>query len=124
MKKLLLIFLVSFLVSGIVGCSNHDNSSNGSSEKISIRGEIKQVVVGHDDKVESIYVEGNKESDTDYEKANIKITEGTVFEQHESMGHSSEYMIGKGIKVEVVFTGEVQESNPVQATAKSIKVID
>jgi hypothetical protein len=121
MKKLLLIFFAVSLVFVALGCSKPDDNSD---EKISIRGEIKQVVLDSNYKIESIYVEGEKESDTNYDKANIKITENTVFLQHESMGHSSEDMMGKGTIVEVIFTGEVKESDPVQATAESIKAVD
>ncbi|MBB6217688.1 hypothetical protein HNQ80_003811 [Anaerosolibacter carboniphilus] len=121
MKKLLFLFLAVSLVLGTLGCSK---ATNVSEKKIGIRGEIKKVVLDSNYKVESIYVEGKKEADTEYDKANIKITEDTIFLQHESMGHSSEDMMGKGSMVEVIFTGEVQESNPVQATAESIKAID
>lgn len=125
MKKLLVVLLTVFLSLGIAGCMNHSSGESGNdNEKISIRGEIKDMVIGSNREIESIYVEGKIEPDTQYDKAVIKLTPETIYKTHESMGHSSKYMIGKGVWVEVVFEGPVAESSPVQATAKSLKALD
>jgi beta-N-acetylhexosaminidase len=125
MKKLLVLFLTVFLTLTITGCMSHSaKDSVNNNEKISIRGEIKKVEMDSNGEFKSIYVEGKIEADTQYDKAVIALTPETVYLTHESMGHSSKHMIGKGVKVEVTFDGPVAESSPVQATAKSLKAID
>jgi beta-N-acetylhexosaminidase len=125
MKKTLLILMTILLSLSIIGCGSHSTSSSeDDTEQISIRGEIKDIVKASNGEIESIYVEGKIEPDTQYDKAVIKLTPETVYKSHESMGHSSKHMIGKGVKVEVTFEGPVAESSPVQATAKSLKAID
>lgn len=114
------IFFVIFTLI-LVGC----NQSLGKNEenRIGIRGEIKQIAWNDDKEISHLYVEGIKEEDTDYDKANIKITDKTKFIQKGSNHELSETKLQQGMKIEVIFEGAVAESYPVQGTAKEVRIV-
>ena len=70
MKKFLGLLLTIALL--IVGCT----TTNSADEKISIRGNITSIYIDKDNPY--IRVEGNKDKDTEYDKAVVNITKDTV----------------------------------------------
>lgn len=90
-------------------------------EPIGIRGSI--IGIDEDDagNVTSILVEGAVEEDTMYDKATVKIDSNTKF--YLGNDRSTAEALELGVRVEVVFEGEVAESYPVQGTAKSIRIL-
>ncbi|SCG82781.1 hypothetical protein DW1_1208 [Proteiniborus sp. DW1] len=114
-KKIIMLILCTVLLS-IIGCQRE--------EKIDIRGEITSVVISDDNKVVSILVEGELEEDTSYDKASISIDESTSIYLLTVKDKVSAEELKEGIKVDVIFTGPIRESYPVQATAKIIRIIE
>ncbi len=112
MKKILIVALTTVLMLNMMGCMKTSNNRN---EKIDIRGSITKVLTDDNKKVTGIFVEGKVESDTIHDKATVRIDKSTKISVSE---------LKEGMKVEVVFKGEVLESYPVQAKAKTIKVIE
>jgi beta-N-acetylhexosaminidase len=111
MKKPIVLFLIIIMAFGLMGCNG-----NGDDEKIGIRGIITNVSMNEKQEVTNILVEGKVESDTSFDKASVFITKGTKVNSPEKLK--------KGMKVEVVFTGPIAESYPVQGRAKVITVIE
>ncbi len=71
-------------------------------------------------------MEGEKETDTEFDKASVSVMKKTKITSIISGGQEKlEFKdLTLGDRVEVVFTGPVMESYPVQATADSITVIE
>lgn len=111
MKKILIVVLITVLMLNLMGCTKTSNNE----EKIGIRGQITQVTTDDNKKVTAIFVEGKVESDTMHDKASVSIDKSTKISVSE---------LKEGMKVEVVFKGEVLVSYPVQGKAKTIKVIE
>jgi hypothetical protein len=93
----------------------------------SIRGEIRTILpaTGTTD-LGYARVEGRREADTEYDRADVTITRATTISRRrggnlESLAFDS---LAAGMKVEATFTGPVMESWPVRATAASIVVIE
>ena len=112
MKKILIVALTTVLMLNMMGCMKTSNNRN---EKIDIRGSITKVLTDDNKKITGIFVEGKVESDTIHDKATVRIDKSTKISVSE---------LKEGMKVEVVFKGEVLESYPVQAKAMTIKVIE
>ena len=107
MKKVFAILAIMVVL--IAGCT----STNSAEEMIGIRGDITSIYI--DNEGSTINVEGKKDEDTKYSKAILNINKDTVIQNKTN---------DKGMTVEVIFNKGVMESDPVQGTAKVIKVIN
>lgn len=72
--------------------------------------------------ITELFIEGQIEKDTMYDKARVRITEETIFMRGTS--NISLQNLKKDLKVEVEFTGPVTKSYPAIGTAKIIRVIE
>lgn len=116
MKKGLIILIIIVVSSFLfIGCSKNDD------DKASIRGYVAEIVISKTGA--NILVEGKIEEDTEFDKASVSINSETVIKKDGIEGKIEVSDIKKGDKVEVVFTGAVAESYPVQGTAKSIRIL-
>lgn len=91
---------------------------------IDIRGTITDIVPRTDrdsNVLGSILVEGRLDADTQYDKANITITNRTRISSPDGSSLAFE-ALHVGQRVEVTFTGPVAESYPVQAAADRLVV--
>jgi beta-N-acetylhexosaminidase len=130
MRKKLVLIMCIFLLFTAVGCSKVSSKENAvgynkvsSKEKLDIRGEITKLSLNDSSRIVNILVEGKIEEDTSYDKASVYVGEKTKIYQADT---NKELTIGdlkEGLKVEIVFTGPVRESYPVQADAKIINII-
>jgi len=100
-------------------------------KRADIRGTISSLTSANEDAKKkgilgSILVEGVKEATTTYDKASIKVTTKTSISRKTQKGEKPYRFddLKKGAKVQVDFIGPVAESYPVQATAKSIVVLE
>lgn len=118
-RKVVALIVCLVIAFAFAGCS-----SDSKSDEIGIRGQISKITLGSDGKVASILVEGKKEEDTAYDKASVRINEDTEIVSADSEKKLSLKELKEGMKVEVVFKGPVAESYPVQASAKSVKILD
>jgi len=89
-----------------------------------IRGEITNIHQKEGITV-SVLVEGEIEADTGYDKASVTITDTTriyekVGEDYLALSREDLYL---GLRVEVLFTGVVLESYPVQTEAEEIVIL-
>jgi|GEM_PF-161130 len=117
LKKFALIVLSTAIIFSSAGC----NQSNVK-DKVDIRGQITEIL-NNDGGIVGILVEGKVEQDTAYDKARVKIGKETKIYDGNTDKQLSLNNLKEGLKVEVVFTGPVAESYPVQATARTIKII-
>jgi hypothetical protein len=89
-----------------------------------IRGTITKISTseGH---ISGFSVEGVIESDTEYDKASVGITETTRIYMRTDTGYevSAFDQLAVGVKVEVLFTGIIMERYPVQGRADEIMII-
>lgn len=89
-------------------------------QKTDLRGKIMEITTG--EKITELFIEGQIEQDTLYDKARVRITEETLL-----MKGASEISLPDlkpDLKVEVEFTGPVTRSYPAIGTAKTIRVIE
>ncbi len=94
--------------------------------KADIRGKIESLAgLKAKGLVGSIRVEGDKEKDTDYDKAAVRLTTATKFyEWKDGKKKAAKFADLKvGTRVQCVFTGPVAESYPVQATASEVLIL-
>jgi len=110
-----ILVIITVLSCFFIGCSKNDN------DKASIRGYVTEMIISETGA--NILVEGKTEEDTEFDKASVSINSDTVIKKDGIKGKLSISDIKKGDKVEVVFTGAVAESYPVQGTAKAIRII-
>jgi hypothetical protein len=96
-----------------------------STQKPSLRGTILNIYTS-DNRITGFYAEGEKESDTTYDKARIILTDkAIIFEKI-----NGEFMLTNrealktGQKVEVRFDGPVEESDPIRATAGEVVILN
>ncbi|NLV76202.1 MAG: DUF3221 domain-containing protein [Tissierellia bacterium] len=116
MKKLLLLLLIISMILSITACGKGEMGALG------IRGEIKEIYTDEEEMmVQSILVEGPVEDDTMYESASVKINNNTGIYRGDEKVTVEE--LEEGLAVEVIFDGAVEESYPVQGTAKKIKIL-
>jgi len=76
-------------------------------------------------RVHGFVVDGVVEADTDYDKAFVGVTETTRVYLQTDTGYdvANPNQLTVGMKVEVLFTGIIMESYPVQAEADEILII-
>jgi beta-N-acetylhexosaminidase len=119
MRRLIIFIVLILSISlPLAGCSRGSASEQ---VKFGIRGEIKKVTIDDTKKTTTILVEGNIQNDTEYDKAYISITKDTKILRGELKLLPED--LESGMMVEVIITGPVRESYPVQADAKEIRVI-
>ncbi len=119
MKKMIFAVLTITLLLNTAGCTK-----SSTEEKTDIRGQITKVLTDENKAVTGIMVEGKVESDTVHDKAMVRMNKGTKITARDTGEKLSANDLKEGIKVEVVFDGPILESYPVQANAKSVKVIE
>lgn len=90
-------------------------------QKTDLRGEIKEITTD-DNQITKLFIEGQLEKDTTYDRARVTITEETLIVKGATEIPLQDLKTGS--KVEVEFTGPVMKSYPAQGTAKTIRVID
>jgi beta-N-acetylhexosaminidase len=115
-KMLILLFCFVFILS-FAACSKESNN------KVGIRGEITKISTNPSGKITRIFVEGKIEQDTEHDKASISITEKTKIYEAGGKKKLEASSLKEGMKVEVDFEGPVRESYPIQADAKTIRII-
>jgi hypothetical protein len=118
-----IVLLLSALSLILSGC-RITGAARPSGGNPSIRGTV--VTIAAPSRVISGFmVEGHQDADTTYDKASVRVTEGThVFiKQGENYTEASASALQVGQAVEVWFTGPVAESYPVQATAQQIVIV-
>ena len=112
MKKVLLMSLMSL---GLVACGKSDEPFNAQ-----MRGEI--LTLSQTGNISGIYVEGEESEEFDITAASITINKET--ELLDENGKSIKFeKLNEGNVVEVEFVGDLAESYPVQATAKTIRIV-
>jgi beta-N-acetylhexosaminidase len=117
MRKIVMLMFCFVLVLSFAGCNKESNN------KVGIRGEIKKISTNDKGKITGIYVEGKIEQDTENDKASIYITDKTNIYEADEKKKLEPSSLKEGMKVEVDFQGPVRESYPVQADAKTIRVL-
>jgi beta-N-acetylhexosaminidase len=117
MKKIVVLLFCFIFVLSFAGCNKEPNN------KLGIRGEVKKVSTNDKGKITGIYVEGEIEQDTENDKASIYITEKTKIYEADGKKKLEASSLKEGMKVEVNFEGPVRESYPLQADAKTIRVL-
>ncbi len=123
MKKILILFLLLCTsIAIMVGCSEESRPDGGDNGKIGIRGEITSIEIGEDGA--TLLVEGKKEEDTIYDKASVRIDSNTTIQKKDSNDKIEISDIEIGDIVEIIFTGAVAESYPVQGKAKIVRLIE
>lgn len=116
MKKVFAILAIMVVL--IAGCT----STNSAEEMIGIRGDITSIYI--DNEGSTINVDGKKEEDTQYSKAIVNINKDTVIQNKTNDKLYNINDLELGMTVEVIFNKGAMESDPVQGTAKVIKVIN
>ena len=102
---------------------NRDYENAMKNEVLGIRGTVTEITRDAASKIKSIKVEGKMEGDTSYDQAFVKITEDTLVFSEKTGEKIDGNNLDKGAVVEIVFAGGVNESYPVQGSAKYIKVL-
>ncbi len=90
-------------------------------KQVGIRGFVMEI--SGDGTSGNISVEGIVESDTFWDKASVTITRNTRFEWKATGKTASMEDLHVGNRIEVVFTGPVAESYPVQGTADIVRIL-
>ena len=122
MRRLIIIAIifVVLLLSAFAVYNNYVDTSK--IFRIDIRGTVTNVSRFGD--TTTILVEGQRESDTYYDKASIRIDKKTLITKNPFSKVIDISEITVGDKVEVTFIGPVAESYPVQALAELINIIE
>jgi hypothetical protein len=122
-----IILLAIFTLFLLIGCSLF-NSDYG--KKADIRGSITSINKAAEDNTGdikgSILVEGNIEKDTTIDKALVNITKSTrIFESKSGKLIKASFdSLKPNQRVQVLFTGPVMTSYPVQGTAKEVVILE
>ncbi|TMV49498.1 DUF3221 domain-containing protein [Paenibacillus mesophilus] len=108
----------------VQGCG--DGGGNGKDQGVSIRGAVIAVGDYQEGEGRLILVEGTKKSDTQYDKASVRVPKGAkMYAMADGKKKKASVSdLKSGQRVEIVFTGPVQESYPVQAEAKEVVILD
>ena len=125
MKKMTIIVLLVLLIGAVVGYAIIKSGVPGSEIKLGIRGEVKEIVLGKDGI--TFLVEGKLENDTSYDKASVTANRDTIvtIDGVKTLVALDFTEIKVGDIVEVDFGDySVAESYPVQAKAKSVKIMN
>lgn len=94
--------------------------ANHKKDKIAIRGIV--TAIHEENEKGNILVEGNIEEDTEFDKASVYIIKRTKIIKEEGNKRLKLSDIKVGDKVEVIITGPIRESYPVQVDAKIIRI--
>ena len=124
-KVLMVLGLVLLVIAA--GCGGQPSGDSVDEGRVDIRGVVASVQpadgTGADNDILGwVLIEGEREKDTQFDKADVAITEKTRILER-SGGVLTESTFGslrEGLSVEATFTGPVAESYPVQATAEEI----
>jgi beta-N-acetylhexosaminidase len=122
MKKFSLIALSLILILSLVGCGQ--SALGKAKENPVIRGQITKITQNPEGKTATLLVEGQKEEDTQYDKASVRVTSDTKIYKGDSKTKLSMTDIKEGMKVEIYWDGPVAESYPVQMGANIIKILE
>lgn len=117
-KVLMFVLCVSILFI-FTGCARNDLTA-----QVDIKGEIIEITQDQTDNTTVILVEDKIESNTPFDNANVTINKKTKIFRGNTNELLSVNDLKQGTHVEVIFTGPVAESYPVQATAKIIRVVE
>jgi beta-N-acetylhexosaminidase len=105
-------------------CSTQDNGGleqpGDAAEVIGVRGEITARNDNPDGSI-TLLVEGEKQEDTEYDKASVTVRDETAIFKNEEAASADALQIG--VRVEVVMTGPVAESYPVQGKAAEVRIL-
>lgn len=123
---IILLFAFSF-----VECyGDRFSASNDEKNKVDIRGSVVSIKRPNDEALDkklvaAVMVEGAKEADTGYDKANIKVTTETkIFARvGEGRRRVAFEALKVGDRVEARFTGPALMSYPIQAAASEITIL-
>lgn len=118
MKRIILLIIISLTLTLIIGCNKYID------EEIGIRGEITEISLNDSGEITNILVEGKIDEDTQYDKASVTIDEDTNVYKEEFKNLIKSDELKEGLKVEVVFSGPVKESYPVQGEVEYIRIIE
>jgi beta-N-acetylhexosaminidase len=118
MRKKLILLMCIFLLFTASGC-NYVSSK----EKVDIKGEITKLTSNESSKMVNILVEGKIEVDTSHDKASVYVGEKTKIYRVDTNKKLTISDLKEGSQVEIIFTGPVRESYPVQADAEIIRII-
>jgi beta-N-acetylhexosaminidase len=116
-RKIVILLFCFILVLSFAGCNKESNN------KVGIRGEIKKISTNDKGKITGIFVEGKIEQDTEHDKASIYITKKTNIYEENGKKKLEPSSLKEGMKVEVDFEGSVRLSYPIQADAKTVRVL-
>ena len=132
--RFVMLLLTGILCIGCGGTSDANSTPTLTPTQASALGEhtknphIRGIIIrisapeGH---IRGFSVEGVMETDTEYDKASVGITETTRIYMRTDTGYevSAFDQLAVGVKVEVLFTGIIMESYPVQGRADEIMII-
>jgi len=107
------------------GCGTAGQTSAGGG--VAIRGEVIATGELPNEKGGSLMlVEGKKEEDTKYEKASVRVPKSAkvYIMEGEKRKKASPADLKSGQRVEIKFTGEVAEADPVQAEAGEVVILN
>ena len=120
MKKIRVLVTIIIIISLFTGCAQQKYMP----EKVDIRGKVTQNIVNNNKEILGvILVEGKLEDDTQVDKASVSVRAKTkifVLKNGETLEKADYSFLQEGQEVEVIFTGPVRESYPVQADAGKI----
>jgi hypothetical protein len=96
-----------------------------STQKPSLRGTVINIYTS-DNRINGFYAEGEKEPDTTYDKARIILTDkAIIFEKiNGEFKLTNREALKTGHKVEVLFDGPIEESDPIRATAGEVVILN
>lgn len=131
MKKINLIGTIALLVLMALGCQPTSPSPVPTrspiqleTQNLHIRGQIVNIYTSNG-KVTGILIQGDKEADTVYAKAIVGIDSNThiYISSEGNFTDADSSILQKGQVVEVLFSGAIQTSDPVQARALEIVIL-
>jgi hypothetical protein len=106
----------------------HEAAGQGDGTKVDVRGTITQVTLAQNGKVllGTVRIEGPRDKTSSNDKAIVKITAKTKIEKLAGKARVAARFedLGKGARVQAMFTGPVLESYPVQATAREVLILE
>ncbi|QNO16015.1 hypothetical protein HYG86_15185 [Alkalicella caledoniensis] len=115
----LVVIAIVFLATGCGGSVG----AQGEDEKVGVRGVITEITHQENGSI-IILVEGDFEDDTSYHAGYVRIDSDTTIQRKQDYENLDKGDIEEGIKVEVIFEGDVSESDPVQGKGKILRILD
>jgi hypothetical protein len=131
MKNLCLAGIIIFVVLMSIGCQPTTPTPiltrtpiKLATQKPHIRGQIINIYMS-DGKITGVLIEGNREADTVYDKAIVGINRETqiYINLDGNITDTDPSTLKKGQIVEALFSGPIQTSDPVQASAIEIVIL-